>query len=145
MMPDATAPTETHVFVYGTLRRGGANDMTRLDPPPRFVGPATIAGTMYHLGAYPGVILGGDAPVRGEVYAICPELERKLDAIEEIYPQQSDEYIKRHVPVLVAGVALQCIVYEINPRYTSGRAVLPSGDWVLDCATRLPSDVRQNE
>ncbi len=83
--------------------------------------------------------------MRGEVYAICPELERKLDAIEEIYPQQSDEYIKRRVPVLVAGVELQCIVYEINPRYTAGRAVLPSGDWVLDCAIHLPSDVQQNE
>lgn len=121
-----------HVFVYGTLRRGDDNDINRQHPPPRFVGGAEIAGTMYHLGGYPGVVLGGAGVVQGEVYAIEPALERRLDEIEELYPQQTDEYFKRIVAVVVGGDTLDCIVYEINPRYTAGKPAIASGDWVRD-------------
>jgi gamma-glutamylcyclotransferase (GGCT)/AIG2-like uncharacterized protein YtfP len=105
------------------------------------VGNAVIAGTMYHLGAYPGVILaqpgaGRDGAtaggIMGEVYAIEPALEAKLDEIEMIYPQQRDEYFKRHIEVTVGGQRVDCIVYEINPAYVLGRPVIVSGDWVLD-------------
>lgn len=123
------------VFVYGTLRRGDDNDITRLEPAPVFLGNAVIAGTMHHLGAYPGVVLGGTARVVGEVYAITPALERKLDEIEALYPQQTDEYFKRQIPVDVNGRELNCIVYEINPRYTGGTCTILSGDWVLDRRT----------
>jgi gamma-glutamylcyclotransferase (GGCT)/AIG2-like uncharacterized protein YtfP len=131
-MPEATDAPDAirHVFVYGTLRRGDSNDITRLMPAPRFVGEGRIAGTMYHLGRYPGVTLGGDGAVAGEVYAITPELERVLDEIEELYPQQSDEYFKRVVSVEVAGQQLACIVYEINPRYVVAARPIVGGDWV---------------
>ncbi len=137
-MPEAIASTDPanseplHVFVYGTLRRGEDNDITRLEPEPRFVGKAVIAGTMHHLGAYPGVVLGGAGRVMGEVYAITPALERQLDTIEAVYPQQTDEYFKRRIPVEVQGECLTCIVYEINPRYIAGRRTIFSGDWVRD-------------
>lgn len=126
----AQSATARHVFVYGTLRRGDDNDMTRLEPAPRYLGLCTIRGTMYHLGAYPGVVLGGEALVVGEVYAIEPALERRLDEIEELYPQQKDEYFKREIAVDVQGQRLMCIVYEINPRYIAGAPVIASGDWV---------------
>ena len=139
-MPEAVSPTDArvparHVFVYGTLRRGDDNDITQLLPAPRFVGEGLITGVMYHLGAYPGVILGsgnGPGAIVGEVYAIEPELERVLDEIEELYPQQRDEYRKRQLLVNVDGLALTCIVYEINPAYVEGRSVISSGDWVID-------------
>lgn len=131
-MPEATEAPEgmRHVFVYGTLRRGDSNDITRLAPAPRFVGEGRIAGTMYHLGRYPGVTLGGAGAVVGEVYAITPELERVLDEIEELYPQQSDEYFKRVISVEVAGQPLACIIYEINPRYVVAARPIVGGDWV---------------
>jgi gamma-glutamylcyclotransferase (GGCT)/AIG2-like uncharacterized protein YtfP len=119
-------------FVYGTLRRGDDNDITRLTPAPNFVGAASIHGTMYHLGGYPGVILGDASVIVGEVYEVSAELEKKLDAIESEYPAQSDEYIKREISVDVAGQSLQCFVYEINPAYTVGRSIIASGDWVRD-------------
>ena len=142
----ATAPTNAapavarHVFVYGTLRRGDDNDITRLLPTPQYLGDAVIAGVMYHLGAYPGLILappaGGQGvrmcPIIGEVYAIQPALEAKLDEIEMIYPQQRDEYFKRGIQVAVAGQRLDCIVYEINPAYVRNKPVIGSGDWVKD-------------
>ena len=128
-MPEAKASQVRHVFVYGTLRRGEDNDITRLRPAPRFVGLAHIAGTMYDMGAYPGVRLGGTSLVFGEVYEISPALEAVLDEIEEVYPQERDEYVKRVIPVSVQGRVLSCIVYEIGLRYVHGKAVLPDGDW----------------
>jgi gamma-glutamylcyclotransferase (GGCT)/AIG2-like uncharacterized protein YtfP len=124
---------EAHLFfVYGTLRRGDDNDITRLVPPPLFIGEATIAGTMYHLSGYPGVTLGGSSQIIGEVYAVSAELEKKLDAIESEYPAQPDEYAKRAIRVQVVGQWHDCFVYEINAAYTAGKPIIASGDWVKD-------------
>ena len=139
IMPDAL-PRARYVFVYGTLRRGDDNDITRLLPSPQYVGDSAIAGVMYHLGAYPGVILaqlpgdpeGATGQIIGEVYAIEPALEAKLDEIEMIYPQPRDEYFKRDIQLTVGGQRLDCIVYEINPAYVANRPVIGSGDWVKD-------------
>jgi gamma-glutamylcyclotransferase (GGCT)/AIG2-like uncharacterized protein YtfP len=125
-------PEERFFFVYGTLRQGDDNDITRLSPAPRFIGNAHIRGTMYHLGGYPGVTLGGEGQIVGEVYAVSPELEAKLDAIESEYPAQSDEYAKREIDVHVAGRVQHCHVYEINPAYVAGKPIIASGDWVKD-------------
>lgn len=131
-MPDNPVPPRPLccVFVYGTLRRGGSNDITRLEPAPRFVGPAQVAGVLYHLGAYPGMLLGDDQWVVGEVYAIEPALEAILDAIEGVAGQPGDEYIRREVVVLVEGQSLVCLVYEINPQYLRAAPVIASGDWL---------------
>jgi gamma-glutamylcyclotransferase (GGCT)/AIG2-like uncharacterized protein YtfP len=125
-------PEHKLFFVYGTLRQGDDNDITRLAPAPRLIGTARIAGAMYHLGGYPGVTLGGTGEVVGEVYEVSPALEAKLDAIEAEYPAQPDEYAKREISVLVQGQTLNCCVYEINPAYVAGKAVIASGDWVKD-------------
>ena len=129
------SPPVNHVFVYGTLRRGGSNDITRLQPAPRFVGTAQVCGKLYDLGAYPGIVLEGGGRVRGEVYAITPALERQLDEIECVYPQQSDEYFKRAISVDVSRpdgrvLDVMCICYEYNPRYLDGAALIASGDWM---------------
>lgn len=124
-------PAERYVFVYGTLRRGEANDITRLRPPPVFLGSARVAGTLYDLGPYPGLILGGVDWVQGEVYAITPELERQLDLIEEVAPVPSGEYTRRHVAVELPGRTLNCLVYEIAPARVQGGARIASGDWRL--------------
>jgi gamma-glutamylcyclotransferase (GGCT)/AIG2-like uncharacterized protein YtfP len=139
-MPEPTTPATTrHVFVYGTLRRGDVRDITRLRPVPRFIGMASVAGVLYDLGPYPGVVLGGPGRVRGEVYAISAELERQLDAIEEVWPQRTGEYSKQEVSVLLdespvsaegAAAQLQCLVYEINPGRVVGKNVIPAGDWL---------------
>ena len=133
-MPEtpATQHIEQLFFVYGTLRKGDDNDITKLQPAPRFVGHACIAGTMYHLGGYPGVRLGGQGKIVGEVYAVQAALEKKLDAIESEYPAQADEYFKRAIRVLVAQQCLDCFVYEINPNYIHSKPVIASGDWVKD-------------
>lgn len=133
-------------FVYGTLRRGGANDITHLVPAPQWVGAARIAGVMVHLDGYPGVTLGrsdahSDAAqchIVGEVYAVSAELEAQLDAIESEYPASQDEYAKRAITVLVDGQPLACSIYEINPVYAVGKPVIASGDWMVDGVSLRP-------
>lgn len=123
-----------HVFVYGTLRRGGRNDIARYRPAPVWVGEAGIAGTLYDLGAYPGIVLGGAGRVKGEVYVIEPAVEAALDVLEEVADDGSGEYIKRRVQVDVAGQRLDCLVYEIHPARIAGCRVIESGDWIVHAA-----------
>lgn len=129
-------PADRHVFVYGTLRRGEQRDINRLRPAPVLVGEATLAGRLYDLGNYPGLQLEGEGTVRGEVYRISPALEAVLDEIEEVWPQQTGEYVKRDVPVTLAGAgedmraSVLCLVYEIAAGHTQGKALIRHGDWV---------------
>lgn len=129
-------PPVTHVFVYGTLRRGQVNDITRLHPAPVWVGESSVLGTLYDLGAYPGVVLGGTSSVRGEVYAIRAALEQRLDEIEGLYPKHTGEYRKRGLtlPVRLTGGSvrnIECLCYEINPAHLGAASVIASGDWLL--------------
>jgi gamma-glutamylcyclotransferase (GGCT)/AIG2-like uncharacterized protein YtfP len=135
--PDALSharPTlpEAHslFFVYGTLRQSGANDITRLQPAPHFIGRTHISGTMADLGGYPGVTLGGPGRVVGEVYAVSAVLEAKLDAIEAEYPVSGDVYVKRGITVQVNGQSLPCSVYEISASSVQGKPVIATGDWI---------------
>ena len=121
-----------YVFVYGTLRRGQERDINRLVPAPTFVCCSQIPGILFDLGDcnYPGLRLGGASWVQGEVYQITPELERQLDEIEHVWPQQTGEYVRREVALQCAGVALNCLVYEIAAGRAQGCVVIESGDWV---------------
>lgn len=135
-----SAPPVRHVFVYGTLRRGGSNDITRLSPAPCWVGEACLPGMLFTLGLYPGMRLQGqaaeDLPVRGEVYAITTELERVLDRIEGLVegalPAEADEYARREAWVQVGGRDVFCLVYEIHARFAQPHARLLHGDWLKD-------------
>ena len=137
-MPQSPA---RYVFVYGTLRKGEDRDINRLRPAPRWIGRASVAGVMHHLGSYPGLVLGGQGIVHGEVYAMDTELEHVLDEIEEVWPQQTGEYAKREVAVRLdaaeapaktgdAARELVCVLYEVAPERTQGKPIIASGDWV---------------
>ncbi|WP_234194949.1 gamma-glutamylcyclotransferase family protein [Pseudacidovorax sp. NFM-22] len=137
-LPDRSPAQPCAVFVYGTLRRGGSNDIHRFGPPaPRFRGAGCIAGVLHDLGPYPGVVLGGDGRVVGEVYEVAPEVERALDALEEVQDDDEGEYRRRHVSVaLDEGRHVTCLVYEIHPRHVRGTPVIPSGDWIAHWQAR---------
>lgn len=122
------------VFVYGTLRRGGSNDIVRRHPEARFVAQAAIPATLYDLGAYPGAVLDGmpgvaARSVEGEIYRIDPQIEVALDLLEEVAEDGSGEYLKRRIDVEAASGVFECLVYEIHPSRIVGRRVIPGGDW----------------
>jgi len=129
-MPEASL---RNVFVYGTLRRGGRNDINRLAPAPEYVGMGEVQGVLYHIDWYPGLTLGGREAVTvvGEVYRIAPALEAVLDGIEQIVDGAHSEYFKRVVDILVEGRRLPCLVYEINPARVRDKQVIGHGDWIL--------------
>ncbi len=70
------------VFVYGTLKRGHHNH--------RLLEQATLLGdfttppnyTMYHLGGFPAVVMGGDTAIVGEVYEVDRREFQNLDYLE---------------------------------------------------------------
>ncbi|RSZ40167.1 gamma-glutamylcyclotransferase [Variovorax beijingensis] len=132
--PDASA--QRHVFVYGTLRRGGRNDIARYWPAPVRVADASIAATLYDLGAYPGAVLGGQRRVVGEIYRIAPRVEAELDRLEGVTDDGCGEYIRRHVVVEAGAQRFECLVYEIHPSRIEGREVIDSGDWMAHAAAR---------
>ena len=128
---DAPLPqVQRYVFVYGTLRRGEERDINQLLPAPVFIGNSQVSGTLYNLGSYPGARLGGEQWVQGEIYRITPELERQLDEIESVWPQQTGEYERRKVLVLCAALMLPCLVYEASAQTVLGKPLIVSGDWL---------------
>lgn len=129
-MPDAHKLSLRHVFVYGTLRAGGSNDIRRHGRAVQAIGIGSIDGTLYDLGAYPGATLQGQGRVLGEIYAITPEVEAALDRLEGIRPDDNGEYRRRSVRVLVEERGeIDCLVYEIHPDRLHGAPRIESGDW----------------
>lgn len=121
-----------HVFVYGTLRRGGRNDINRLAPAPKYLGMGEVKGCLYHLDWYPGLALGGEQAVTvvGEVYEVSRDLEAALDEIEGLVDGDHSEYFKRDLPVQVEGRPVSCFLYEINPARVAGKEPIGHGDWI---------------
>jgi gamma-glutamylcyclotransferase (GGCT)/AIG2-like uncharacterized protein YtfP len=75
------------LFVYGTLRRASPHPMARrLAERARFVAAAQIAGRLYNLGRYPGLVdaAAPDDVVQGDVYDLGDDAEllAELDRYE---------------------------------------------------------------
>ena len=124
-------PALDHVFVYGTLLRGGRSHHRLVEHGAERVAPATIAGRLYNLGRYPGLVRGMD-PVRGELYRIRDAaVFATLDAWEDFdgYGAESSSYLRvvREVTSL-HGPPVWAWVY----RYVGdldAASLIPSGDW----------------
>jgi gamma-glutamylcyclotransferase (GGCT)/AIG2-like uncharacterized protein YtfP len=81
------------VFVYGTLRSGGPQSMSVRFPDSKFIADAKVSGSLYDLGAYPGLLPGEpNFLVTGEVYEVDDEVLKKLDDFEA-----SSHYRRRQV------------------------------------------------
>lgn len=145
-MPLSSA-TAVWVLVYGTLRRGQANDINQLHmanvPPAEFVTQTQLPGALFDLGWYPGF---SDDPaymddaaqtVVVEVYRVPAALIAKLDEIEEINDSSDSEYFKRWVPFEFNGHSHSCLLYQINPNRLGNGVLIPSGDWVSYWAKKM--------
>jgi gamma-glutamylcyclotransferase (GGCT)/AIG2-like uncharacterized protein YtfP len=131
--------SDDHIFVYGTLRKGGVREMPRLFPNCRDLGPATLRGCIHDFGAYPGLRLDEDSVVHGEVYTVDAAALAVLDDIERFFPDDYEaSYYFRHrvVAVLAGGEPIECWAYEFNPKYYGHRAPISSGDWIAHVKSR---------
>lgn len=120
------------VFVYGTLRRGNAGAMSIRFPSSKFIAATKVRGSLYDLGAYPGLLL--DEPnslVIGEVYEVDDEILNRLDDFEA-----SSNYWRKQVEISLGTNRRTCWVYEPNPEFYSSRKLITSGDWIEHAKTK---------
>jgi gamma-glutamylcyclotransferase (GGCT)/AIG2-like uncharacterized protein YtfP len=114
------------VFVYGTLRRGSAQSMSVRFPNSKFIAEAKVNGSLYDLGAYPGLLVNeSKSPVTGEVYEVDDETLNRLDDFES-----SSDYWRKQVELFVGGQRRLGWTYEPNPESYSLRTLITSGDWI---------------
>jgi gamma-glutamylcyclotransferase (GGCT)/AIG2-like uncharacterized protein YtfP len=131
-----------HVFVYGTLRKGGVREVPRLFPAAPDLGPATLRGRIYDFGAFPGLEIDDHSGlVHGEVYGVVDGMLDAFDAIEEYWPNDYEaSYYHRHrvFVVLSDGQPLECWTYVFNPKHFPQRQLIASGDWIAHAAVKGP-------
>lgn len=120
----------TFVFVYGTLRKGQRNDVNLYQPQPHYIGSARVKGQLYSRGWYPGIRLGGELLVLGEVYQVSAQLLAQLDILEEVAPVPSGEYLRIQTGVECAGQQLVCDIYELSEFCAAQSTPIEEGDWV---------------
>ena len=111
------------VFVYGTLRRGGAQG-SRMQGG-QWLGAGRVRGELFRAAWYPGVVLREDGGfVQGEVFAVDDDLLDKLDEYE------GGEY--RRVRVTVEGDAAgEAWMWEWAGEVPGGGGIV-SGDWLAE-------------
>ena len=122
------------VFVYGTLRRGGARPMSISFPTARFVADAQVSGRLYDLGAYPGLLLNAsNSVVLGEAYEVDDELLNKLDEFEA-----ASAYARRPVAISLGTHSRPGWAYvpEDHPEVYAQRPLITSGDWLEYAQTK---------
>src|SRR6185503_9965282 len=100
------------VFVYGTLRRGNAGSMSVRFPNAKFIGDAKVTGSLYDLGAYPGLLLDDSKSlVVGEVYEVDEAVLNELDEFEA-----TSNYQRRETDVSLVTHKTKCWTYEPDPK-----------------------------
>lgn len=131
------------VFVYGTLRRGGAGAMSIRFPDAKFIADAKVSGSLYDLGACPGLLLDeSNSSVTGEVYEVDDETLNKLDDFEA-----SSYYRRKQVEISLGAHRRACWIYEPDPEFYSRRTLITSGDWFEYARTKTdwPGDAGPDE
>ncbi|WAC17956.1 gamma-glutamylcyclotransferase [Luteolibacter sp. SL250] len=122
--------TRELVFVYGTLRRGGTNHfrMSGAD----LVAEGTVKGRIYRISWYPGLVLGDEGEVKGEVYSVDAAQLLELDAFEGLSAGEIEGSEYRRVKSVVSrteGGTLSAWVWEwIGP--FDAKDLLAQGDWI---------------
>jgi gamma-glutamylcyclotransferase (GGCT)/AIG2-like uncharacterized protein YtfP len=122
--------TRELVFVYGTLRRGGTNHfrMSGAD----LVAEGVVKGRIYRISWYPGLVLGDEGEVKGEVYSVDAAQLLELDTFEGLSAGEMGGSEYRRVKAVVSrpdGNTLSAWVWEwIGP--FDVKDLLAQGDWI---------------
>ena len=117
------------LFVYGALRKGASNDWRMKGA--RWLGAAGVPGTLVKIDWYPGLVLEGETPVKGEVYEVGPELLKELDEFEGIGLDDdcNGEYHRIRAEVNLGGELTTVWIYEWL-KGIEDYEVVASGDWL---------------
>ena len=120
------------IFIYGSLRRGCDGGMSMKFPGAKFMGDATVNGSLFDLGQYPGLRTNASDPVViGEIFEVDDELLNELDVFEK-----SSNYLRKQTEVSIGEEKETCWVYEPDPEYYSLTELISNGDWVEYARTK---------
>lgn len=101
-------------------------------PNAKLIAAAKASGSLYDLGAYPGLVSdGSNSLVIGEVYEVDDELLNKLDEFEA-----TSNYLRKQIEISIGAQKPTCWVYEPNPDYYSFQTLITSGDWIEFATTK---------
>jgi inhibitor of KinA len=128
MPPFSSDSNKIAIFVYGTLQRGGANDITKLNPTPVWIGHGCIRGRLFDLGHCPAFVLDESGGlVWGEVYEISREHFEALNKWEA----QCGEFHLRQANVTTKNGHLSCFIYESGLSQIGNAKEVTVGRWPL--------------
>ena len=117
------------IAVYGLLRAGESGfERFGLAGAFRPLGPCVIAGQLYDLGAYPGLV-AGPGRVIGEVFELTDSsVMPALDAFEDYWPQDPARSRYDRVRVRLVEPDRDAWVYRWRMGLEGARRI-ESGDW----------------
>jgi gamma-glutamylcyclotransferase (GGCT)/AIG2-like uncharacterized protein YtfP len=134
---DTPLTADRYLFVYGTLLPASAGDMgrderARLGREAKWLGPATVSGTLYNLGGYPG-LFDGAGIVHGGLYDLHDPLATFLwlDAYEAVTgdPTQDDYWRTQRAVTPAAGNCRSAWIY-VGVRQPRSGDIIRSGSWL---------------
>lgn len=101
-------------------------------PDSRFIAEANVFGSLYDLGAYPGLLTNeSNSLVAGEVYEVDDQLLNELDDFEA-----TSNYLRKQIEVSLGANRTTCWTYEPNPEFYSFSNLITSGDWIEYARTK---------
>ncbi len=129
---------EEYLFIYGTLRQSVPRSMHHLiEDVTVFIGPGWVAGRLYDIGSYPGLVpVRGPRPrVRGEVYALKDPRATLalLDDYEECAPRfrKPHEYRRERLAVVMDGGARVAAWGYVYVPPVRGLRLIRKGDYAV--------------
>ena len=114
------------LFVYGTLRR--QSSAHGLLEGSRYFAKASLGGTLYDLGQYPGLVRdnAGGGRVVGEVYELPNQTAHRMLRALDRY--EGNEFVRRRTFVTLAnGVRRAAWVYVLRSRPSRSVRKIESG------------------
>lgn len=115
-----------HLFVYGTLRSGSGHPMHEvLAAAAEKVGAASVAGRLYRIDWYPGLVTdAGAARVHGDLWRL-----RDRGVLHTLDDYEGEEYERRTVEVAAAGERVTAFAYVFTAA-VEDLVLIASGDWL---------------
>lgn len=90
------------MFVYGSLRRDADGKVHPLLADALFLGAATVSGALYQVDWYPGLVLGSDGTVHGELYELpIDKVDHMLTSLDDY---EGGGFRRRKATVMGEGI-----------------------------------------
>ena len=114
----------TTLFVYGTLRSPFNNRYARLlRSQATFIGPATVSGSIYRVGSYPGWKPNPVGEVHGELY----ELKKPKEILNALDEYEGEDF--ERIAIETAGGASDSVWIYRYKKDTPEDSRIASGDF----------------